>query len=57
MLCQYCDIIVPDMSSSSTYNDKSNMLLNGNLGMLYTKRKKKLNVMDMGKIIMILKFI
>jgi hypothetical protein len=35
------------------------MLLNSNLGMLYTKKKKKkkLIVMDMSKIIMILKFI
>jgi len=39
MLCQYCDTIVPDMNSSITYNDKSNMLLNGNLGILYTKKK------------------
>ena len=45
------------MNTSITYNDKSNMLLNSNLGMLYTKKKKKLIVMDMSKIIMILKFI
>lgn len=41
MLCQYCDTIVPDMNSSITYNDKSNMLLNGNLSILYTKKKNK----------------
>jgi hypothetical protein len=29
------------MNTSITYNDKSNMLLNSNLGMLYTKKKKK----------------
>jgi hypothetical protein len=50
MLCYYDDTIVPDVNNSITYNSSNNLLLNGNLGISYAEMKKKLYVMDLGRI-------
>jgi hypothetical protein len=39
MLCNYSNIIVHDVNDNITYNDKSNLLLNGNLSMSDEKIK------------------
>jgi lysozyme family protein len=43
MLCHYSDTIVPDVKNNITYNDETNLLLNGNLGMSCMKIKKKIH--------------
>jgi len=40
MLCHYSDTIVHDVKNNITYNDETNLLLNGNLGMSCMKIKK-----------------
>ena len=40
MLCHYSDIIIiHEVNDNITYNDESNLLLNGNLNMSYEKMK------------------
>jgi hypothetical protein len=56
MLCHYSDTIVPDVKNNITYNDETNLLLNGNLGMSCMKIKKKYFI-DVGGIIMMLMLI
>jgi hypothetical protein len=40
MLCHCGGNIVPKMNSSVTYNDRSSLLLTGNLGMSYVEMKE-----------------
>jgi hypothetical protein len=40
MLCHYCDTIVFYMNNIIIYNSGSNLFLNDNLGMTYTKLKE-----------------
>jgi hypothetical protein len=40
ILCHYSDTTIHDMNSSITYNDRSSLLLIGNLGMSYAEIKE-----------------
>jgi hypothetical protein len=52
-LCHYNGNIVPEVSSSITYNNEISLLLTGNLGMLYAELKETI-CYGLGGIIMIL---
>jgi hypothetical protein len=57
MLCHYSDTIVHDVKNNITYNDETNLLLNGNLGMSCMKIKIYIYFIELNGIIMILMLI